>query len=1297
MNYLRTLLGKTNRENRKKKPRKRIALFVESLETREVPASRLALDFGPISAPVKPGFTGASNPVYQPLRAYGFTGSSQMNVVDRGPSDALTRDFVAAHDQFFAADLSNGWYQVTTYFGDPAAPRNGVLIFSERRLVAIAPPTATGQVTVQQFTVQLTDGRLNMAFISLGEAKARFALDGLIIAPLTVTANAGANLTINEGQLAQFNGQASGVPTLSYQWNFGDGSSASGTLQPSKTYLDQGTYTVTLTVTDGVGQKTQDTAVVTVKNVAPTATFSNGGPVGQGGTGSVSFTNPYDPSATDVAAGFRYSYDFNNDGTFEIVDSSSASATVPASYLNSAGTKVVAGRIKDKDGGFTNYTTSITVFANNPPTATFSNGGAVNEGSTGTVSFTNASGGSGAYKYSFDFNNDGAFEVTDSTNASATVPAFYLADGPANRTVRGRINDQAGAYNAYTTTITINNVPPSVTLAANFAETTGTAIVFAASVSDASSVDTAAGFSYLWNFGDGSTSTDIRPSHTYATIGAYTLTLTVKDKDNASTTKTAQVAIAQPAPVGEFIITPYDKIPNFGANPTIVSALSGNWSSPATWSLGRVPVAGDIVSILNGTTVTFDVVSDAALKTVAIQAAGHLVFRTDVNTRLTVINFLVMAGGELQIGTVTNPVAANVKAEILFPDVPLDLQNDPEQYGNGLIGLGTVTIHGAVKNQTFGRLAAEPLAGDTTLILSQPVSGWQAGDRLLLPDTRQLNYNEHGANFVPQWEELNLTSVSADGRVLTLSQPLRFNHKGARNGDGVLEFLPHVANLSRNVLIHSQNPSGTRGHVLMTYRAQVDIRYAQLENTGRTTIDPLDNTTFNPDGTVQHVGENETWRYMGLHMHHLIGPASPNPTGSQYTLIGNTVDDTLDTTKIKWGIAIHDSHYGLIKDNIVYNVAGAGIATEDGNESYNVLDHNFVMRITGTGERADARGDGEIGFEGSGFWFRGPNNYVRDNVATDATFYGYTIYIRNVFNSRVPKFQGADPSVDGQYVVTDMIATPLRGFAGNEIYGATPSGLTIWWLGTFSDSPRDNVGQSVIQGFRVWHIWQQGLFMYQSNNLTFDGLVIRGDNQIMATGNGPTGVDFADYYTKDLTITNSDIQGMRWGIIPSTYSAGTQLIENTRLRNYSNIYIMTLWTSGYRSDYLPSRRIVIRNVVFDVPNVPPGVYPDAQAAIAMAYSTDPIRNLTQSDKVFVYDYNQVAGDNFQVYYTQQRADFIIPQTLLNADGSPKLSGAPVSGLTNQQAWDLYRLAIAGAVAPPTAITRQGIQGLVNPL
>ena len=54
-------------------------------------------------------------------------------------------------------------------------------------------------------------------------------------------------------------------------------------------------------------------------------------------------------------------------------------------------------------------------------------------------------GGSGGYTYSYDFNNDGTFEITGSTSATATIPESYLDDGRRRCVVHGRITDSPAA------------------------------------------------------------------------------------------------------------------------------------------------------------------------------------------------------------------------------------------------------------------------------------------------------------------------------------------------------------------------------------------------------------------------------------------------------------------------------------------------------------------------------------------------------------------------------------------------------------------------------------------------------------------------------------------------------------------------------------------------------------------------------------------------------------------------------------------------------------------------------------
>lgn len=892
------------------------------------------------------------------------------------------------------------------------------------------------------------------------------------------------------------------------------------------------------------------------------------------------------------------------------------------------------------------------------------------------IAFAGRGFGGSSSIYSWDF-GDGA------TAGTLTPTHIYLDSGTYTATLTA-VDGATGARAVSSATVTVADVAPIGDAGGPYNGTVASPIIFGATATDASPVDAAAGLIYSWDFGDGTEAAGPSPSHAYGAPGTYAVTLTVRDKDGgaSSTTTTADVApYVNSMMIGHMI-------PNFAAMPTIISVKSGPWSDPSTWSNGRIPAAGDVVAIAGGTDVTYGIISDTAIKTLAVEPAGKLEFSTDESTKLVVGNFLVMPDGDLEIGTQERPIAADASASIVFADQAIDLMMDPEQFGTGLVAMGRVSMVGAAMNSTFLKLAAEPRTGDWTLTLAQPAIGWKPGDRLVLPDTRELQWNEKGSSYVPQWEELTLANVSPDGRTLTLTAPLKFNHLGARDGDGNLTFLPDIGDITRNVVISSQNPDGTRGHTMFMGQADVDIRYVSFHELGRTKIGPLDSTTFDASGNVTHIGTNQIARYP-LHMHYLSGPSQGRSDGYQFTLIGNSVDDGSNDRPYKWGIDVHHSSYGLIRDNVVYNTAGAGISTEDGSESYNVFEHNFVSRVHGTGSEFDQNGS-----VGAAFWFKGPNNYIRDNVAANAyggTYNaGFDIQAYYTGMQRVPKYPGASTFLDGQYDTINMNSVPLLEFARNESYGAMPVGLSLWWIGTAAATPAD-VGESVVKDFHTWNVYDSGIFNWPTNHVTYDGYVARGQRYIAR------GMTFSDYVQQGMLVMNANIQGMYQGIAVSAAGGMTTVIQDSYMRNFVGVAITSLATVSYRSDQMKPRTTIIRNVKFDTQGVPQNNKQDP-LTIEMNYgwSSNLNPNLTQQDRVFVYDYNQVSGDDFQLYYLEQASDFLVPSSIYNNDGTLKLTAAPVGGLTNQQLWARYGLAIAGAVAPTTT-RRDGIRGLINPL
>ena len=292
------------------------------------------------------------------------------------------------------------------------------------------------------------------------------------------------------------------ISDFSAEINWGDGRIDAGTItQPggvgtpfnvvgSHLFPDSGVFTLGVTVFDHDGSTVAYSTSVTIVNVPPTATISNTGPVNENSPVTVSLSNPLDPSPADTLAGFRYSFATLPAGLagsyIAALPSSSAPFTFPDGLVPAVGTTVY-GRIFDKDGGFTDYQTIVTV-NNVAPTATLGVVGTLIPGQPVNVTFTNPFDPSpvdttAGFRYSFDLGTGVFGAIGNSPTAVFTPP------GPGTYVIRGRIYDKDGSFTEYVASAPpgnpgLNVVVPNVDQFAIGAGATGGPIVHVFSASD---------------------------------------------------------------------------------------------------------------------------------------------------------------------------------------------------------------------------------------------------------------------------------------------------------------------------------------------------------------------------------------------------------------------------------------------------------------------------------------------------------------------------------------------------------------------------------------------------------------------------------------------------------------------------------------------------------------------------------------------------------------------------------------------------------------------------------------------
>jgi len=330
-------------------------------------------------------------------------------------------------------------------------------------------------------------------------------------ADFSYTSEPGNDLQINFGNLS--------TSAIAYTWDFGDGGS-SQEKEPSHQYPNYGTYKVTLTATDGLGVSSTISKDVEVV-AGPYQPF-----IREPGFEDLSEGAEACGSGLDGRDCWRNS---TLGGVIQITSSPVRSGSQAAKLPGNGDKRIGYQEIAVEANSAYQVNFYYTMLNNAPGFLTVSILGNIPEG--GFASHDEAV-ASAIASITVNDQSDPATYVGESIKFSSkdnTTVAIYFYN---NGTVESRLDDfsidiaEPGA------------VPPSASFTYQQSEADYLTYSFTNTSLNATS--------YTWDFGDGNTSTEVSPEHTYATANKYTVKLTATNEVGLSASFSAQIDIQAP-------------------------------------------------------------------------------------------------------------------------------------------------------------------------------------------------------------------------------------------------------------------------------------------------------------------------------------------------------------------------------------------------------------------------------------------------------------------------------------------------------------------------------------------------------------------------------------------------------------------------------------------------------------------------------------------------------------------------------------------------------------------------------
>lgn len=308
------------------------------------------------------------------------------------------------------------------------------------------------------------------------------------------------------------------IGATTWQWDFGDGT-ASADQKVSHTYAAPGTYPVTLKVTNGACENTIKKDVVVIKEQGTLGTNITESCINT----RVTFTIA-NVTATNISS---YAWYFNG-----LAQPAIAGGNPVTSVYNSSGVKypvvVITNKLNCKDTLYA--AVPVTTYG---PKAAF---GSSNAGTClgNTVNFIDSTQTDGTHPVTSWIWNYG--EGTPQSYTSSPFTYTYSATG--NYNVKLVVKDSYGCTDSITKPSFISITKP----VAGF--TVSDTLICPSAPVTFTNTSQGVGATYYWQFGDGTTSNEISPVHTFAETGFYTIKMLMTDKNGCSDSATASVRIA---------------------------------------------------------------------------------------------------------------------------------------------------------------------------------------------------------------------------------------------------------------------------------------------------------------------------------------------------------------------------------------------------------------------------------------------------------------------------------------------------------------------------------------------------------------------------------------------------------------------------------------------------------------------------------------------------------------------------------------------------------------------------------